>query len=320
MNILITGGAGFIGSSLVEYHLAKQDQISVIDNCSTGSEKNLIEFRHNPNFKFIKDDLLTISNLNEIVGQADRIYHMAAIVGVLKVMHDAEQLLATNILATERLLTAATKSQRNPRILLASTSEVYGNGKHTPFKEDDPLIIGDGKKNCNAYVVSKIALEYFGLSFYQYHNLRITSVRIFNTIGHRQIGGYGMVVPRFIQSAIHKEPIVIYGSGKQTRSFCDVRDLIAILDLIAINQSSIGTIVNAGHDQEISINDLALLIKKISKTSSEIQHIPYTTIYGPDFNDLMYRRPNLTKLQAITNYKYQWDLTRSLTELICTRR
>lgn len=316
MNILVTGGAGFIGSHIVDYHLTHNDEVYVIDDLSTGTESNIAPFKKNPNFHFINADLLTYPELNTIVCWAHRIYHMAAVVGVLKVIKDSERVLAINIVGTERLLRAAKLSKNKPRILLASSSEVYGDGRGHALREDANLIIGEGRKGCAAYVVSKIALEYFGLSYYQHFGIAVTILRLFNTIGPRQLGGYGMVVPRFIKQAINNKPIVVYGTGEQTRSFCDVRDTIAILDKIANNEKTINEIINVGHEQEISLNDLAHLVKKITGTSSEITHTPYTKIYGEGFEDCMFRRPDTTKLQRLTAYKYQWNLEKSLADLI----
>ncbi len=316
MRILVTGGAGFIGSYIVEYHLAHHDEVYVIDDCSTGTMTNIAPFKNNPNFHFIKADILTFPELESTVCWADRIYHMAAIVGVLKVINDSERLLAINIAGTERLLRAAKLSKRRPRVLLASSSEVYGDGHAHPLREDSNLIIGEGRKMCSAYVVSKIAVEYFGLSYYQHFGLPVTILRIFNTIGPRQLGGYGMVVPRFVTQAVNQESILVYGTGEQTRSFCDVRDVVEMLDEIANNEKTIGEVINVGQDQEISINDLAQLVKKISGNLSEIKHIPYDEVYGYGFEDIMFRRPEMTKLQHSTGHNFKWNLKKSLTDLI----
>lgn len=320
MRVLVTGGAGFIGSQLVEYHLKNQDVVHVIDDLSTGDERTNVAFAANPNFQFTHADILTYPDLEKLACWADRIYHMAAVVGVMKVINDSERLLATNIAATERLLRAAKLSDRKPRLLLASSSEVYGNSLSNASREDSNLIIGEGKKSCSSYVVSKIAVEYFGLSFYQHYGLRTTSLRIFNTIGPRQRGGYGMVVPRFIKSAINNEPIDVYGSGQQTRSFCDVRDTVVLMDQIASNELTVGEVLNLGQDQEISINELAHLIKEIANSSSEIRHISYEQAYGEGFEDIMSRRPDLTKLQHVTEFTYQWNLKKTLADLIFKRQ
>jgi UDP-glucose 4-epimerase len=320
MRVLVTGGAGFIGSQLVEYHLNNQDVVHVIDDLSTGDERTNAAFADNPNFQFTHADILTYPDLEKLACWADRIYHMAAVVGVMRVINDSERLLATNIAATERLLRAAKLSDRQPRLLLASSSEVYGNSSSKASREDSNLIIGEGKKSCSSYVVSKIAVEYFGLSFYQHYGLRTTSLRIFNTIGPRQRGGYGMVVPRFIKSAVNNEPIDVYGSGQQTRSFCDVRDTVVLMDQIANNELAVGEVLNLGQDQEISINELAHLIKKIANSSSEIRHISYEQAYGEGFEDIMSRRPDLTKLHHFTQFTYQWNLEKTLADLIFKRQ
>ncbi len=316
MHVLITGGAGFIGSHLVEYYLSQQHTVHVIDNFSTGIIENLQEFQQNQNFSITHADILTYSELDFLVAQADCIYHMAAVVGVLRVIANEQDLLETNILGTERLLRAAKISTKKPRILLASTSEVYGESEHGVSPETDSLIIGKGKKNCAAYVVSKIALEYFSLAYYKNYGLPITVLRIFNTIGPRQLGHYGMVVPRFIQYALNQQPILVHGTGVQTRSFCDVRDLVIIMDRLVTSSAAIGQILNIGQDQEVSINALALLVKELTNSASEIQHITYEQVYGEGFTDCMARRPDLTKLQNIINYAYQWDLKTTLMNLI----
>lgn len=316
MRVLITGGAGFIGSHLAEFHLANHDEVYVIDDLSTGTQANINLFTIDTNFHYINADLLTFPDIEQIVCWADRIYHMAAVVGVLKVIYDSQRLLETNIMATERLLRAAKLSTRNPRILLASSSEVYGNSPAFPFKEDSTLMVGGARKSCAGYVVSKMALECFGLAYYQHHGLAVTTLRLFNTIGPRQLGGYGMVVPRFVEQAVNQKPIVVYGSGEQTRSFCDVRDVVQLMDKLANNQDCFGEVVNVGVDQEISINQLAEHIKTLAKSSSLIKHIAYEDIYGQGFEDCMFRRPDVSKLQAFTHHEYQWNLTRSLTDLI----
>ncbi len=316
MEILVTGGAGFIGSHLIAYHLAQHDVVYAIDDYSTGTRQTIAHFTPHANFHFIEGDLLTHPSLEAIVCSVDRIYHMAAVVGVFKVMFDSKRLLETNILATERLLRLATHSKRDPRILLASSSEVYGEGEGHPFSEGDPLIVGARRKGCAAYVVSKMALECFGSSFHQHENLKTTSLRLFNTIGPRQLGGYGMVVPRFIDQAVANQPLVVYGTGEQTRSFCDVRDVVKMMDCIAGSVETIGQVLNVGHDQEISMNQLALRIKRLANSASEIQHLPYEKIYGPGFEDAMYRRPDLSALQRLIAYQYDWDLTKTLHDLI----
>ena len=316
MQVLVTGGAGFIGSHIVNHHLNKNDEVYVIDDLSTGSLQNINPFQDNPNFSFTKDDLLTCNELQNIVNQADRIYHMAAVVGVLKVMEEGVNLLSTNITATERLLKFASLSKRNPRILLASSSEVYGGEYDIPLKETYNMVIGGRRKFCSSYIISKAAVEALGSAYYHKFGLEVISLRLFNTIGPRQRGHYGMVVPRLIKAAINNAPIVVYGTGEQTRSFSDVRDVVELIDILAGKDEALGQVFNVGRDEEVSINELAELIKKIAKSDSLIEHITYKEAYGEDFEDTMFRRPDLTKILDLTDYKYKWNLTTTLTDLI----
>ncbi len=318
MHILITGGAGFIGSHIVEYHLNQHDSVHVLDDLSSGSENNISQFKSNPNFQFTKADILTFSQLDKVVCWADCIYHMAAIVGVLKVIKEPLKVLAVNMGGTERVLRAAQKSFWKPRIFIASTSEVYGTCDLNSSSEKSNLILGTGKKSCASYVISKLSAELLGETYFQQYGLPVTVLRLFNTIGPRQTGAYGMVVPRFIENAVKNNPIVVYGTGNQTRSFCDVRDMVSKLCGMLDNNRTIGELINIGHDQEISINDLAKLIKNIAKSHSDIQHIPYEEAYGRGFEDFMSRRPDLTKLHQLTCDGYQWDLKSTLTDLIST--
>ena len=316
MQVLVTGGAGFIGSHIVNYHLNKNDEVHVIDDLSTGSLQNINPFQDNPNFSFTKDDLLTCNELQNIVNQADRIYHMAAVVGVLKVMEEGVNLLSTNITATERLLKVASLSKRNPRILLASSSEVYGGEYDIPLKETYNMVIGGRRRGCSSYIISKAAVEALGSAYYHKFGLEVISLRLFNTIGPRQRGHYGMVVPRLIKAAINNAPIVVYGTGDQTRSFSDVRDVVELIDILAGKNEAVGQVFNVGRDEEVSINELAELIKKLAKSDSLIEHITYKEAYGEDFEDTMFRRPDLTKILDLTDYKYKWNLAKTLTDLI----
>ncbi len=316
MQVLVTGGAGFIGSHIVNHHLNKNDEVHVIDDLSTGSLQNIKPFQDNPNFSFTKDNLLTCNELQNIVNNADRIYHMAAVVGVLKVMEEGVNLLSTNITATERLLKAASLSKRNPRILLASSSEVYGGEDNIPLKETHNMVIGGRRRNCFSYIISKAAVEALGSAYYNKFGLEVISLRFFNTIGPRQRGHYGMVVPRLIKAAINNDPIVVYGTGEQTRSFSDVRDVVELIDILAGKDEAVGQVFNVGRDEEVSINELAELIKKLASSDSLIEHISYKEAYGEDFEDTMFRRPDLTKILGLTDYEYKWNLAATLTDLI----
>ncbi len=316
MNIVITGGAGFIGSNLAEYYLNKNHTVYVIDDLSTGCIENIQELQKNPNFHFIKDDILTYSGLENLVEMADYIFHLAAIVGVFRVLKEPERVLNVNIIATNRLLDAVKKSNRNPRVIIASTSEVYGNTPNHSSNEEDDLLIHDSAFTRSSYAISKIAAESYAVSYYKEYNIPITILRFFNIIGRRQMGRYGMVVPRFVKNAIANAPIVVYGTGEQKRCFTNIQDAVVLISQISENKDAIGEIINLGSDNEISINDLAKLVIKLTKSESKIEHISYNEAYGEDFTDFMRRRPDLTKLRQLTKYQYQWDLTKTLNYLI----
>jgi len=316
MHILITGGAGFIGSHLVEFHLAKGDTVHAIDDLSTGTLDNLIPFQNNPNFRFDNANILTWPGLEKAASWADRIYHMAAVVGVYRVLAEPLNVMATNIAGTERLMQAVATSQWQPRVFLASSSEVYGHGNNAKLNEEDNLILESAAHSRWNYAITKLADEALGLAYVHSQKLPVTLIRFFNTVGPRQVGRYGMVVPRFVRQAFFNEPITVFGDGTQTRCFCDVRDTVVMLDLLADNEKSIGEIINVGNDREISMNDLAQLICKLAKSTSTIQHIPYNEAYGEEYHDILHRRPDLAKLVQLTKFKHQWSLEQTIQDLL----
>ena len=320
MNILITGGAGFIGSNLIEYHLNRHDHVHALDDFSTGRPANIARFKNHRHFQFTHTDILTCQALDEFVAHADRIYHLAAIVGVFKIIDIPVQVLSTNILMTERLLHAVRASTRNPRVLLASSSEVYGEGHQQCFDETSDISMGCAKSICQSYITSKIATEAYGLAYYQQYDIQVTNLRIFNTIGRGQIGGYGMVVPRFIEKAVQNLPLCVYGNGQQVRSFCDVRDLVVLMDRLAENPQAIGKNINLGRDQSLTILALAELIIQLAHSRSTIEYQSYHDVYGPGFEDILFRKPNLNRLLALTDYQFQWDLASTLSDLIQLQR
>jgi UDP-glucose 4-epimerase len=346
MHILITGGAGFIGSHLAEHHMAKGDKVHVVDDVSTGARENIASFMGNHNFQFDEDDILSWSGLEKAVAWADRIYHMAAVVGVFKVLEDPIAVLNTNIAGCERLLRAAREGKWNPQIIIASTSEVYGHGLHcerfcdyrsdlmlkksdrnarrgyttAAFSEDMEPMVGSSAVSRWNYSISKLADEALGLSYARAYGMNITVVRFFNTVGPRQIGRYGMVVPRFVAQAIVDKPVTVYGDGLQSRSFCDVRDTVASLDLLAGNQASSCEIVNVGSDREISIKGLAELVIARSGSSSSIQHVSYKDAYGEDFDEVYVRKPVLDKFFRLTNFRHRWTLEETIDDLVARAR
>jgi UDP-glucose 4-epimerase len=343
MHILITGGAGFIGSNLVEYHLAQGHKIHVIDDLSTGAIENITPFMENPDFHFDHDDILTWDGLKTTINWADRIYHLAAIVGVFKVLEDPVRVMSVNIAATERILRMAHSNSWRPQILLASTSEIYGHGiqRHEiygpedsndliveshgndlieEFREDMEPMVGSSAISRWNYSISKLADEALGMSYARKYGSPIVIARFFNTTGPNQRGRYGMVVPRFINQAVSGEPITVFGDGKQMRSFCDVRDTVTILDSLMNNPESFGQIVNVGGNLEISMIELAELVRSLADTGSNIEFIPYEEAYKEKFQETFRRKPNLEKLLRLINYRHQWSLEETIQDLISRKK
>ena len=321
MHVLITGGAGFIGSHIAEYHLNRGDQVYVIDDLSTGTMENIAGFMDNPHFQFEQDNILTCAHLARAVFWADRIYHMAAVIGFFRVLENPIDVLATNISGCERLLRAVAEDKWRPRVVIASSSSVYGGNTKVPHSEEDELILKSAAHSLWSYSISKLADESFALAYIRKKNARINIVRFFNTIGPRQTGRYGMVVPRLVHQAISGKPLTVYGDGEQTRSFCDVRDTVAMLDALVNNDKSVNEIVNLGNDHETSINELALLIKKITQSDSLIEHVSYEEAYNEQLLDDTRRRvPCLNKLKSLVSYKHQWSLKDTIQDLAQRQR
>lgn len=335
MHILVTGGAGFIGSNLVQYHLAKGDKVHVVDDLSTGSEDNIRDFVGKPGFMFDHADVLTWPGLDKAAAWADRIYHLAAVVGVFRVLEDPIKTLSTNVAGCERVLRAAHAGSWNPQVVIASTSEVYGTGVHCQrmaqggqacsmeipaFHEEMEPLVGLSSVSRWNYSISKLVDESFGMSYARAYHLNVVVVRFFNTVGPRQTGRYGMVVPRFVKQAVAGQPITVYGDGTQSRCFCDVRDTVAALDVLSSSPKSSGEIVNVGNEQEISILNLAKRIRELAGSHSEISFTPHKEAYAEDFQETVRRRPCLDKFNRLTGFKHQWSLDNTLLDLISSER
>ena len=317
MHILITGGAGFIGSHIVNYHLNNGDTVFVLDDLSTGSIDNIEHHLDKPNFKFEQVDILTWDGLKNAIFWADRIYHMAAVVGMFRVMEEPTKVLATNVAGCERILRFIRDSIWSPELVVASSSEVYGSGDEgNLFHEDDSLTINSVKLSRWNYAISKLADEALALSYHKKFNVKAIVIRFFNTVGPNQIGRYGMVIPRFVKQAVNNEPITVYGDGSQTRSFCDVRDTVVFLDKLCSVKNSFGEIINVGNDKDISILDLAKLVKSLANSSSEIKFVPYDEAYGDDFDEVKTRKPNLKKLNSLVKHEHKWNLEDTVLDLI----
>ncbi len=317
--ILVTGGAGFIGSHIVEHHLAKGDEVWALDNLSTGSIDNVLIFKQYPAFRFIEADLLTWDGLAAAISWADAIYHMAAMVGQFFVIQHPAQVLKSNCDGCERILHLV--SVHNPRcaLLVASSSEVYGHHAQS-FREDAFLAFPSGECIQSNYALSKYVNEACALSYVHEKGLNCVIARLFNTIGIRQHGHYGMVVPRFIRQALDNEDLTVYGDGAQTRSFCDVKDTVNILEQLLFHQQAAGKIFNVGNDHEISIFQLAEHVKAKTHSRSPIVFIPYEKAYGMPFEDTQRRKPDLTKLKTFLGAIPQTPLDQALETIILHSR
>lgn len=320
MNILITGGCGFIGSHLAENSLKNGHNVLVVDNLSTGSIANVQNCQNNPNFKLEKEDVLSWSGLGDAIKWADCVYHLAAMVGVQLVLDEPIKTMNTNISICDRLFKTMLEVNHKPRVFIASSSMVYGESKLSHLTETDLLHVKATEQGHWIYAISKLVDEALAAAYFSKHKIPVTTLRIFNTIGPRQSGRYGMVVPRFVQEACSGNDITVYGDGEQSRSFCDVRDLISIINLLVDNTSSIGEVINVGNDHEISINKLAELIKLHSKSMSKITHTTYQEAYGHEFNDILHRHPNLQRLYNMTGFKHAWTLEMTIDDLIQLNR
>ncbi len=310
MKALITGGAGFIGSHLAERLLQNGGEVVVVDNLSTGRLANLETFRHHPKLQFVKGDICDANLMQLLVSNCDVVFHLAAAVGVQLIADDPVSTIETNIAGTEVVLESANKFGR--RILLASSSEVYGKSEKIPFGEDDDFVLGGTAFSRWAYACSKAIDEFLGQAFHQQFGLGVVSARFFNTIGPRQTGRYGMVVPRFVQWALKNEPIQIYGTGRQTRCFCYVEDLVdAVIALMSCEQAA-GRVFNIGSSEEITMEALADRIIAITGSRSRKEFVPYVVAYGRPIEDMMRRAPDTGRIRHAIGWQPKTSLDETL--------
>ncbi|GIV70273.1 NAD-dependent epimerase/dehydratase family protein [Caldilinea sp.] len=315
MQVLITGGAGFIGSHLARALLERGDRVSVLDNLSTGSFENIRAFAHHPLYSFAIDDLRNALVLDRLASEADAIVHLAAAVGVQLVVERPTETIETNVLGTHAVLAAARRYRC--RTLLASTSEVYGKGVKAPFSEEDDLLLGASSRSRWSYAASKLLDEFLGLAAYREFGLPVTIARFFNTVGPGQTGRYGMVVPRFVQAALRNEPLTVYGDGTQSRCFCHVRDTVrAIIDLLDRPDITAGEIYNIGSSHEVTITELAQTVIERTDSRSPIQYIPYSEAYAPGFEDMQRRVPDTTKIRNAIGWTPKYTLAQILDDVI----
>ena len=307
MRFLITGGAGFIGSHLAERLLQRGDSVVLLDNLSTGSMENIRHLKSSESMSYHLDNLENRQLVAELVDDADIVVHLAAAVGVKLIVESPVRTIETNVNGTQMILEAACKKRK--LVLTASTSEVYGKNTNVPFREDADLVLGPTTKGRWSYAASKALDEFLALSYWKEKKLPVIVVRLFNTVGPRQTGRYGMVLPNFVKAALDGKPISVYGNGQQSRCFCDVRDTVEALTRLIDTPRSVGEVINVGNTEEISIEALARLVKQRTRSSSPIEFIPYDRAYEPGFEDMMRRVPNVEKLQALTGFRPQTPLT-----------
>lgn len=301
MRALITGGAGFIGSHLAERLLARGDEIIILDDLSTGSVENIRHLKAHQRCQCVFDTIQNRMLLAELVDESEVVFHLAAAVGVRLIVESPVKTIETNVNGTQLVLEAACRKKK--LVFAASTSEVYGKSEHVPFHEDADLVLGPTSKGRWSYAASKALDEFLALSYWKEKKQPVVIARLFNTVGPRQTGRYGMVLPNFVRQALDGSPITVYGSGQQTRCFCDVSDSVeAILRLVG-TPGAIGEVVNVGSNQEISIEGLAYRVKEQAKSSSSIEFVPYDQAYEPGFEDMPRRVPALEKLEGLTGFR-----------------
>jgi UDP-glucose 4-epimerase len=311
---LITGGAGFIGSHLAEALLAEGHEVDIIDNLSTGSIRNVGHLKSHPKFKYVVDTLTNEPVLAELIDRNDMIFHFAAAVGVKLIVEEPVHTIETNVHGTEVVLKHANKKKK--KVIIASTSEVYGKNLDVPFREDADLVMGATVKHRWAYACSKAIDEFLALAYYKERKLPVIIVRFFNTVGPRQTGQYGMVLPSFVRQALAEEPITVFGDGTQSRSFTYVADVVDCLMKLVKEPKAIGEVFNIGNKEEVTILRLAEMVKERTGSSSEIVFVPYDKAYEAGFEDMPRRVPDLRKIHDLVGYQPKVQLDEIITRVI----
>lgn len=312
--ILVTGGAGFIGSHLVDHLVANGDHVTALDNLSTGRYPNIRHLLDNPNFRFVEASVLDMGRLEREVASADVVYHLAAAVGVQLIVDRPLQSMITNIKGTENVLEAAERHRTN--ILIASTSEIYGKSQNGPFKEEDDRLLGSPRKLRWSYSTSKAVDEILAFVYYKELGLPTVVVRLFNTIGPRQVGHYGMVVPRFVTQALRGEDLTVYGDGTQSRSFTYVGDVVTAMAKLMAAPEAEGEVFNVAGHNEITIGDLAKLVIERTHSASKIRFVPFEEVYGEGFEEMTRRAADTTKLESAIHYRCDSTLVDALDMMI----
>ncbi|MCG3155218.1 MAG: Bifunctional polymyxin resistance protein ArnA [bacterium] len=301
MKILITGGAGFIGSHLTDALLQRGHNVTIIDDLSTGKLENIAHVRAFPNFHFAIETIMNEAVMDRLVSECDLIFHLASAVGVELIVNRPVEVIERCVLGTEIVLKTANRYKK--KVLITSTSEVYGKSNKVPFSEEDDRILGPTTKSRWSYSCSKAIDEFLALAYFKEMKLPVVIVRLFNTVGPRQTGQYGMVVPRFVQAAMHNKPLRVYGDGTQSRCFGYVGDVVQALIALASHPQAVGQIFNIGSNEEVTILELAERVKTIIGSSSEIVKVPYAEAYEAGFEDMQRRMPDLTKIKRLIGYE-----------------
>jgi len=314
MRVLITGGAGFVGSHLSEALLDRGDEVFILDNLSTGSIENVVHLKGNPRFHYTIDTVANEPVLAELIDRCDMVVHLAAAVGVKLIVEQPVHTIETNVHGTEVVLKHANKKKK--LVLIASTSEVYGKSADVPFREDADLVLGPTAKHRWAYACSKMIDEFLALAYWKEKKLPVIIVRLFNTVGPRQTGQYGMVIPNFVRQALAGQPITVFGDGTQSRSFTYVGDVVKAMVALIDDPRAIGQVFNIGNGNEISIRELAEKVKTLTGSSSEIVLVPYDKAYEAGFEDMPRRVPDIGRIQALVGYAPTVELDETLTRVI----
>jgi UDP-glucose 4-epimerase len=307
---LITGGAGFIGSHLADALLAEGHRVLAIDNLSTGSIQNIAHLMSHSNYHLARASMTDQVVMDRLASQADVIVHLAAAVGVKFIIERPVHTIETNVMGTESVLRSAL--HYGCRVLIASTSEVYGKGAKIPFSEEDDVLLGATSKSRWAYAASKMVDEFLGLAYQREFGLPVVVMRLFNTVGPRQTGRYGMVIPRFVRQALRAEPITVYGDGSQSRCFCDARDVVQAIIGLAQHPDAPGRVYNIGSTEEVTIRELAVRVIAVTQSHSAIHHLSYDEAYAPGFEDMRRRVPDTRRIRSLIG----WQPRRSLDQLL----
>jgi UDP-glucose 4-epimerase len=315
---LITGGAGFIASHLGRRLLDRGDRVTAMDDLSTGRQANVAALSGRSGFQFVRDTVENEQTVNQLMSQCDAVFHLAAAVGVQLVANEPIRTIRTTVHGTEVVLEAA--SRYNRPTLITSSSEVYGKGTRVPFAEDDDVVMAATSFSRWCYAYSKGIDEFLGLAYHRQFGLPVTLVRLFNTVGPRQVGMYGMVLPRFVAAALAGDPVTVFGDGKQSRCFCHVSDVVDAILALAALPASAGQVYNIGSDQEVSINDLAHRVIALAGSSSTVRHISYEEAYGQRFDDMIRRVPNLDKIRSAIAFAPKFDLDQIIRSVIDDQR